>query len=148
MHALCQPHSDFNTVCLDFLIYIAKCVQPTLLHISLNITFTDYWVVSVRECTQTGLKSIFTQSGTLFLTAIWACHAFLYLPLPRPIFKLSLTFMWLNELASFDFRNDLQAGQVSENKTSDSERTRGILFLDYVAIIIYIYALDLKKIYS
>lgn len=33
--------------------------------------------------------------------------------------------MCLNELASFDFRNDQQAGQVSENKTSDSERQGG-----------------------
>lgn len=38
--------------------------------------------------------------------------------------------MCLNELASFDFRNDQQAGQVSENKTSDSER-QGIFFTLY-----------------
>jgi len=55
---------------------------------------------------------------------------FLYLPLPLPIFKLSL--MCLNELASFDFRNDQQAGQVSENKISDSERRGGIFFFVYM----------------
>jgi len=28
------------------------------------------------SATQTGLKTIFNQSGTLFLTAIWVCHGF------------------------------------------------------------------------
>lgn len=40
--------------------------------------------------------------------------------------------MCLNELASFDFRNDQQAGQVSENKTSDSERQGFFFFLVYM----------------